>query len=87
MFLPLLATPYGAPLDGRGLRSKSLARVSATVWLFTGKYHDREVADLLNAAALALGQKADFDAPEFAKARLRHKSKKSLAISRGTGRG
>ena len=39
----------------------------------TGKFRDREVAELLNAAALALDEKAEFDALTIAQGRSRHR--------------
>jgi hypothetical protein len=44
---------------------------------WTGKPHDKQVAELLNAAGIALGGKSDFDALALAQARLGHKKKKS----------
>jgi hypothetical protein len=41
----------------------------------TGKPNDREVADLLNAAAIALGEEPTFDALSLAQARSRRKYK------------
>jgi hypothetical protein len=40
----------------------------------TGKYHDKEVADLLNATADAINVTAEFDAITLAQARNRYTS-------------
>jgi hypothetical protein len=52
-----------------------LVKLSHLVKLITGKWHDREVAELLNTAAIALGEKAQYDALTVAQARSRFKRK------------
>jgi hypothetical protein len=43
---------------------------------WTGKPHDKQVAELLNAAGIALDGKSDFDALALAQARLRSRKMK-----------
>jgi hypothetical protein len=49
--------------------------LSGLVKVMTGKFHDREVAGLLTAAALALGESREFDALDLAQARSRRRKK------------
>lgn len=50
-----------------------LLLLSYSVRIATGKYRDREVAELLNTAAISLGEKKQFDALDIAQARSRHR--------------
>jgi len=54
-----------------------LLGLSHTVKVCTGKWRDKEVAELLNAAAIALGEKREYDALYIAQARARWKKKKT----------
>ena len=49
--------------------------LARAVWSWTGKAHDKLVAELLNAVGIALGGKSDFDALTLAQARSRRKKK------------
>jgi hypothetical protein len=53
-----------------------LLLLSCTVRIVTGKYHDRQVADLLNAAAVALSEERQFEALAIAQARVQARRKK-----------
>jgi hypothetical protein len=55
----------------------SLLFLSTMVKAATGKWYDREVAELLNAAAIALDEKGQFDYLTIAQARYRWKKKKT----------
>ncbi len=57
-----------APLDGAFQLSRFLK-------VLTGRYHDKEAAELLNAAAIALGKEPHWDALKIAQARSRRKKK------------
>jgi hypothetical protein len=52
-----------------------LLYLSQIVKLFTGRWHDAKVADLLNAAAIALDERCEFDFLTIAQARSRFKKK------------
>jgi hypothetical protein len=91
--LPGLMRLYGAALDTYIARvpqltaarfppspqrhSQWLFNLSYAVKLATGQWHDREVAELLEAAAIVLNVKSKFDASTLAKARSRLWKKKT----------
>ena len=54
---------------------KALLELSEIVKLLTGHYHDRQVAELLNAAADVFGGVVQFDALGVAQARSRHRKR------------
>ena len=57
--------------------SQSLLLLSYTVKVATDKWRDKEVAELLNATAIALGENREFDALTIAQARSRFKKRKT----------
>lgn len=57
--------------------SQWLLLLSYTVRVTTDKWRDKEVAELLNATAIALGEKREFDALTIAQARSRFKKRKT----------
>lgn len=57
--------------------SPYLFYLSDLVKALTGRFHDREVCDLLDAAARALGVSYQFDPTLLAQARRRHSKKPS----------
>lgn len=61
----------------QGRHSPWLLLLSYAVKLATGKWHDAEVAELLNATAVALDETREFDALTIAQARSRFKKKKT----------
>jgi hypothetical protein len=63
--------------------SPALLGLSVVVSVFTGKWHDRETTDLLNAAALALGEKFHMSELDLTQARSRRK-KKNLKVFYGS---
>jgi len=67
-------TAKAFPPSPRG-HSPALLYLSLSVLGLTGKPRDRMVADLLNAAALALGEKSEFDALTIAQLRSRRRPK------------
>jgi len=74
--VPLMTAEAFPPLP-RG-HSKFVVYVSELIKAATGRFRDRECARLLNAAALALDEKAEFDALTIAQARSRsRKSRKT----------
>jgi len=70
-------SPRQAP---RREENDPLLRLSEVAEMATGKWHDREVADLLNAAALALDKESQFDAMTIAQARSRRKKKPKKSL-------
>ncbi len=66
---------FVARVTPRNGRSKALIELSEMVKFLTGACHDRQVAELLNAAAAALGERAQFDALTIAQARSRHQKR------------
>jgi hypothetical protein len=56
--------------------SQSLLLLSRSVKVCSGKWHDQEVAELLNAAAVGLGVNREFDAIQIAQTRGRSKKVK-----------
>jgi len=65
----LQPTPRGYP--------ESVFQLSELVKAMTGQYHDREVADLLNAAAPQMERQERFDELSLAQARSRRKGNRS----------
>jgi hypothetical protein len=61
------------PAAPRG-HSEFMFLLSAAVKLTTGRFRDKEVAEMLNAAALALGEGSQFDALTLAQARFRRRA-------------
>lgn len=61
----------------QGGHSQWLLLLSYAVKLATGKWHDAEVAELLNATAVALDETREFDALTIAQARSRFKKRKT----------
>ena len=66
---------YVARATPRNGRSKALFDLSEMVKIFTGKYLDRQVAELLNATAEVLEEDVQFDALSVAQARSRHRKR------------
>jgi hypothetical protein len=62
------------PPSPRGY-SKSIFKLSELVKGATGRYHDKEVTELLNAAAVALGETFEMSALDLAQARSRRKKR------------
>jgi hypothetical protein len=58
--------------------SQTLLILSYTVKVCTGKWRDTQVADLLNAAAIALAENREFEALTIAQARARFKKRGAL---------
>jgi hypothetical protein len=83
MRLPTMVQDYAKALRGRNWvvavatpRSGSadaLFQLTTTVKFATGKYHDQEVSELLNAVGQALGYKQSFGAVNIAQARSRRR--------------
>lgn len=69
----LTAQAYPPPTQGH---SDFVFLLSGSVKMVTGRFRDREVAELLNAAALALGEEYEFDALTLAQARSRRRAAK-----------
>jgi hypothetical protein len=69
----LTAQAYPPPTHGH---SDFVFLLSGSVKMATGRFRDREVAELLNAAALALGEDYEFDALTLAQARSRRRATK-----------
>ena len=68
----LTAEAFSAPRGG----NEALLKLSEVAEMATGKWHDREVAEVLNAAARALGKEREFDALTIAQARSRRRKMK-----------
>lgn len=66
-----IAEAFSTPGEG----NEPLLRLSQVAKMATGKWHDREVANLLNAAARALDKEREFDALTITQARFRRKKK------------
>lgn len=66
--------PQAFPPRPRG-HPPALFDLSEAVKVVTGRYCDRQVADLLNASASALGEEKQFDALSIAQARSRRRKK------------
>jgi hypothetical protein len=66
------------PSAPRG-HSHSIFHLSQLIKASTGRFHDREVCDLLDAAACALGVDYQFDPTLLAQARSRHARKRQPA--------
>lgn len=64
---------YVAKVTPRSGRLNALLDLSEIVKLLTGGYRDRQVAELLNAAADTLHERAQFDALNIAQARSRRR--------------
>jgi hypothetical protein len=64
------ATPRSGSLN-------ALIELTEAVKYLTGNHHDKEVSELLNTIARALGVRKRFDALSIAQARSRHRKKKT----------
>jgi hypothetical protein len=60
--------------------NEPLLSLSQVAGMATGKSHDREVANLLNAAARALDKEGEFDAMTITQARSRRKKKPKTSL-------
>ena len=69
----LTAKRYPASRDGQ---AQWLLLLSYVVKVITGKWMDKEVADLLNATAIILEERREFDAQTVTQLRSRRKKKK-----------
>ncbi len=69
----LTAQAYPPPTHGHW---DFVLLLSGSIKMATGRFRDREVAELLNAAALALGEDYEFDALTLAQARSRRRASK-----------
>jgi hypothetical protein len=68
------AVTTASPRNGRFVALLSLSGVVNTL---TGAYHDKDIAALLDAAATALGEKAQFDALSIAQTRYRYRQRRA----------